>query len=685
MSDQNNKADAPRSHNEPGSLPSGFDPATRQPPRTHHQDAPGLKRLWTVVKVIEVRLRFIAVLAATGLIIGYWDTIKNYWDRWDRSAAPAAAPTDSDTEFYCPMHPNVVRPGLDPNGEIPKCPICGMKLSLRKKGESAMLPEGVQARVQLSPDRIRLAGIQTVPVTYEPLVKEIRAVGYVGYDESRLSRIVSRVSGYLEKLYVDKTWVTVNEGDALAEIYSQDLASDVQNFLLNLRSNQPELVTSTRERLRRQGIEDSDIDKIQQSGKANHLLVLRSPQSGHVIRKDVVKGARVESGSTLFEVADLSIVWVEADLFEKDIPFLRVGQPVVVTVEAIPNKEFHGKVGLVHPHLEPMTRTNAVRVELDNSEHELRPGMFATVRIQAPLSEIEPFKSLAATGPLAANAIRSNEPREYFVCPSHPGVMMDKPAECPNCHKELESRPLNDDQLLFWWCPMHPKVTADKSGTVCDDCSGMKLVPRLLLLAKPGEVLAVPERSVIDTGSKKIVYVEREPGLFDGMLVELGPRTGGYYPVVSGLEPGERVAAAGAFLVDAETRLNPAAAASYVGASGATQAKQGSSVRPRATSNDRNKTGNRAAKSKANAKEAGAAKALTAEELQNVEQLSVLDRELALAQGTCPITDQPLGSMGVPPKVTVKGQTVFLCCAGCEPKVKRDPDKVLKKLAETKK
>ena len=293
MSDQNKNADPYRSPTEPGSLPSGFDPSTDHSPLPTHQPATGLKKFWIVVKVIEVRLRFIAVLVATGLVIGYWDTIKNYWDKWTRSAAHVSVPADSDTEYYCPMHPNVVRPGLDPNGEIPKCPICGMTLSKRKKGEAVALPEGVQARVQLSPDRIRLAGIQTVPVTYEPLIKEIRAVGYVGYDESRLSRIVSRVSGYLEKLYVDKTWVTVNEGDALAEVYSPELASDVQNFLLDLRNNQPDRAASTRQRLRRQGIDDSDIDKIEQSGKANHLLVLRAPQTGHVIRKDVVKGARV--------------------------------------------------------------------------------------------------------------------------------------------------------------------------------------------------------------------------------------------------------------------------------------------------------------------------------------------------------------------------------------------------------
>ena len=139
------------------------------------------------------------------------------------------------------MDPQVVRSTYEPNGDVPNCPICGMPLSMRKKGEAAKLPEGITGRVQLSPERIQLAGIKTVPVEYRPMAQETKTVGYVAYDESRLSRIVSRVDGYVEKLYVDETFTVVHKGDPLAEIYSPELYSTAQ-----------ELILATRPRRRRQ-------------------------------------------------------------------------------------------------------------------------------------------------------------------------------------------------------------------------------------------------------------------------------------------------------------------------------------------------------------------------------------------------------------------------------------------------
>ena len=138
----------------------------------------------------------------------------------------------ADQEFYCPMHPQVVRSSLEPNGDVPKCPICGMPLSIRKKGEAAPLPPGITGRVQLSPDRVQLAGVETLAIGYQPLVKQITTVGNVTYDESRLARVVSRVSGYIEKLYVDQTFMKVRQGDPLAEIYSPDLYNAAQELVL---------------------------------------------------------------------------------------------------------------------------------------------------------------------------------------------------------------------------------------------------------------------------------------------------------------------------------------------------------------------------------------------------------------------------------------------------------------------
>ncbi len=451
--------------------------------------------------VILKRVRFLAILAGVGVFIGYWDTVMNYWDKWTQPQSVSVAELEAGQEFYCPMDPQVVRSTYEPNGDVPKCPICGMPLSQRKKGEAAKLPAGVTGRVQLSPERVELAGIKTVAAQYRPVTKQTKTVGYVAFDESRLSRIVSRVDGYVEKLYVDETFTVVHEGDPLAEIYSPELYSTARELVLATRvGGAADLAAAARTKLLLLGVGQQEIDGIEASGKPSPRLVIRSPQTGFVVDKKIVVGASVEARMTLFEVADLSAVWIEADVYEKDIPFLQVGQKIEASVEACPNRTFVGKLALIYPQLETATRTNRIRLKLDNPDHELRPGMFATVRINTPLENIEPFKS----------------------------------------------------------------VVAERARVVLTSLDGANA-------AHTSEFLCVPERAVIDTGSRKVVYVEREPGLFEGVEVELGPRHDDYYPVIKGLNAGDQVAAAGGFLIDAETRLNPAAAATYFGASGGPQ------------------------------------------------------------------------------------------------------------------
>jgi len=571
------------------------------------------KRLRLIVKVVEVRLRFIAVLVAVCLFIGYWDTIKNYWDKWTRPPSVAVRELAGDQEFFCPMHPNVVRASFEPNGDVPKCPICGMPLSIRKKGEKEALPPGVTGRVQLTPERIQLAGVKTVAVANRPVSKQTTTVGYLTFDESRLSRVVARVQGYVERLYVDKTYVTVREGEPLAEIYSPELYSTAQELLIALGpGGSADLASAARNRLRLLGVSDEEIDELARSKKVQPRLVIRSPRSGHVIEKKIVAGASVEPGMTLLEVADLSAVWIEAEVFEKDVALLEPGQPIEATVEAFPGRPFAGRLALVYPKLEAATRTNRVRFELPNPGHELRPGMYATVRIDTPLERVEPFKTWAA---------------------SRSPVVLTSGASAGDARVEFP---------------------------------------------------VVPERAVVDTGAKKIVYVEREPGRFEGVEVQLGPRvelqeegrTVDFYPVIKGLQPGDQVAAAGSFLIDAETRLNPAAASTYFGASGGPQSGRGDSS---GASGPAQGKGAPAAGDgrEAKAREPGA------KELKNLAQLPEEDRPLALKQRICPITGDLLGSMGVPIKITLRGRPVWLCCQGCAGKAKRAPDETLKKIAAT--
>ena len=614
-------------------LPPGESMPPADPAMADAMPVTGLQKLRLVGLVILKRVRFIAVLAGVGLLIGSWDTIQNYWDKWTRAQRVASHELEPGHEFYCPMDPQVVRSTYEPNGDVPKCPICGMPLSDRKKGQSAKLPEGITGRVQLSPERVQLAGIQTVRVDYRPMTKQTKTVGFITFDESRLSRIVSRVDGYVEKLYVNETYTVVHKGDPLAEIYSPELFSTARELVLASRSGgMADLAASARNKLVLLGVSGQEIDAIVASGQPTPRLVVRSPQAGYVVEKKIVVGASVEAKMTLFEVADLSTVWIEADVYEKDIPFLQVGQEVEATVEAYPDRVFTARLALIYPRLDAATRTNRIRLKLDNPRHELRPGMFAAVRIETPLESIEPFKTAAAkSGSLSLRE------RVRVRAISH----------------EKESP--------------HPGPLPAGEGTSADS------PPRY-------EFLTVPERAVVDTGSKKVVYVQREPGLFEGVEVELGPRHDDEYPVLKGLQPGDKVAAAGGFLIDAETRLNPAAASTYFGATGGPQASSRPDGAPAEPGKVDQLPPRASDRPKAELEPRTTAAGPTPEDLANIEQLPEADRKPALAQRLCPVTGAALGSMGVPIKITLRGQTVYLCCKGCIGKAKRSPEEMLKKL-----
>lgn len=599
--------------------------------------AGGWRAVMFVLKAVEIRLRFVLVLIVLGLVIGYWDTIRNYWDKWTRPPAPAVS-LGSGSEFYCPMHPSVVRETLDPDGTVPDCPICGMPLSKRKKGETPTLPPGIVSRAQFSPERIQMAGIRTVSVEYRPLVKEVRTVGQVAYDESRLSRIVPRFDGYVEKLFVNKTFQIVAEGEPLAEIYSPELYAAAQEFRIAHEGNARHLIELAHEKLRLLGVGEEEIRRFHRQGQAGTTLTIRSPRTGHVIRKDIVDGSRFETGMTLWEIADLSMVWVEADVYEKDVPFVKVDQPVEATVESLPGEVFQGKVSLIHPHLELPTRTNRVRVELENKDHKLRPGMYATVVLKVPVAELEPFRSEIAARRISPSASAQ--------------AMIAAQRHCPVTGLKLGSM----------GTPVVQTIGERSVYLCCPGCLEKLHASPQEYLARvtpppPDAVLAVPRLSVIDTGTQKVVYVEREPGLFEGVDVALGPRAGEFHPVLGGLLPGDRVAAAGAFLIDAETRLNPAAAATYFGASGGPRHDQEPSSQP---------SREPASPSAAPKKPPFAKDELPWDVSRELAQLPADDRALALRQKLCPVTHKPLGWMGRPYKIVLDGRPVFLCCRGCE-------------------
>jgi hypothetical protein len=271
--------------------------------------------------------------------------------------------------------------------------------------------------------------------------------------------------------------------------------------------------------------------------------------------------------------------------------------------------------------------------------------MLIDLTFKVPVSQLEPFRSFPTDPP----PLRPKEPRHVFACADHPDRLSTQSGRCPIDRNELQPQRLADHQRLRWWCPMHPSVTADHAGESCKECGGMALQARVVSFQPAGQVLAVPESAVVDTGLKAVVFVESMPGSFDGLEVALGPRCGDFYPVVHGLEAGQSVVIGGAFLLDAETRLNPSLAASYFGA--ARRDSTPPNVQSPATPSH--------------------------EHDSPLARLSAADRKIAELQKVCPVTRKPLGSMGIPVRVEVVGRVVFLCCAGCEDSLKADPGKYL--------
>ena len=304
------------------------------------------------------------------------------------------------------MHPQVVQ---DEHGS---CPICGMSLAQRKKGETAALSAGITARVELTPFRVEQAGIRTAIVSYSPLIEAINTVGYVAFDERRMARIVSKVPGKsrVETLSVNFTGQDVKVGQTLAELYSPELNQAVQELInaagraqhsgepqsavgRSLLADLEEMVRASAEKLRRWGITQPQIDEILRKGKGDVTIPILSPVRGHVYRKNVVEGQEVREGESMFEVVDLGSVWVQAQVYERQLALVDEGQVVEASVEAFPGELFAGRVEFIQPHLDPATRSVEVRFAVENRDHRLRPGMFATVTIKSPVADTPAFRS----------------------------------------------------------------------------------------------------------------------------------------------------------------------------------------------------------------------------------------------------------------------------------------------------
>jgi len=333
-------------------------------------------------------------------------------------------------------------------------------------------PADAPGSVNVSPEKQQLVGIRTAVAELRPLTKKIRTVGIVTYDETKVAQVYTKVDGWIEKLFVNYTGKLVEKGQPLFTYYSPELVSTQEEYLLavhakktlgssslqEIRSGSASLLEAARRRLSLWDISEEQIEELQRRGEPTRTLTLFSPLTGFVIKKDAFQGMKVMPDKELYTIADLSTVWVNADIYEFELPNVRVGQTAAITLSYFPGQAFNGKVSWISPVLEEKTRTTKVRLEFKNPDFKLKPEMYTNVEI---------------------------------------GV-------------------------------------------------------------DAGRKLAIPDEAVLDSGLRKVVFLDKGEGRFQPAEVKLGGKFDGYYEVLSGLSPGERILSSAGFLLDSESRLTEA-------------------------------------------------------------------------------------------------------------------------------
>lgn len=357
-------------------------------------------------------------------------------------------------------------------------------------GEPAKPTEATQTleeapTVEIPLEKQQLIGVKTISVSVQPLQKVIRTVGKIEYDERRLTAVNAKVEGWIEKLYVNFTGIYVKKGEPLADIYSPELWATQQEFINVVRwakktgkrnstlgpvsdSSGPSqdlaamlskdaesIIDAARQRLKLWDISDEQIRKIEDSEKPIRTLTIYSPASGYVLQKYATQGMKVMAGEKLLDVSDLSTVWVIADIYEYELPFIKMGDTARIGLSYFPGKELTSKIDFLAPALDAQTRTAKVRFSISNPGGQLKPEMFTDVELKINL----------------------------------------------------------------------------------------------------GQRLAVPDEAVIDTGLRKIVYVDKGDGYFEPRAVTTGLRAEKLIEILSGLKAGEKIASAANFLIDSEAKL----------------------------------------------------------------------------------------------------------------------------------
>ncbi|MHC5059754.1 MAG: efflux RND transporter periplasmic adaptor subunit [Planctomycetota bacterium] len=428
---------------------------------------------------------------------------------------PADAAAEKATIWTCSMHPQIRQP------KPGKCPLCFMDL-ITVDTDSDQIGE---RQISFSEAALKLMEIQTSPVERKFAEAEIRLVGKIDYDETRIKYITAWTSGRIDRLYVDYTGIAVSKGDHMVYLYSPDLLSAQAELIQAEKSAQnispagSELINrsiiatldAAREKLRLLGLTPGQISDIEKSGKPVDHLTIYAPIGGIVIDKNATEGMYVQTGTRIYTIADLSKLWVKLDAYESDMSWIRYGQKVEFTTEAYPGRTFEGQISFIDPILDAKTRTVKLRVNVDNPRGDLKPGMFVRAVVRAKVA--------------GAGRVMETTMAGKWICPMHPDIVKDSADICDICQMDL--------------------VTTESLGYVTADASG----------AAP---VVIPASAPLITGKRAVVYVQlpdTEKPTYEGREVVLGPRAGDYYIVHSGLAEGETVVTGGNFKIDSALQL----------------------------------------------------------------------------------------------------------------------------------
>lgn len=293
--------------------------------------------------------------------------------------------------WYDPMHPvyKSDKPGIAPD--------CGMQLVPKyadeEAGGNSSMPAGT---VKISPEKQQLIGVRTATVERQPLVRTVRTTGQLTADETKLEHVHVRVNGYIDKVYADYVGQLVRKGQPLFTLYSPDLVATEEEYLLAKRGaatmgnsqfqevaqGSQSLLRSARERLKLWEVSEEQIKRLDETGEVSHTLTFYSPASGFVMDRKAFPQTAVGPDTDLYQITDLSTIWVNADIYEYEVPFVKVGQAANIQLSYYPGKTYSGKVTYVYPTVDPVTRTVKVRIEVSNPKLDLKPQMFANVELK---------------------------------------------------------------------------------------------------------------------------------------------------------------------------------------------------------------------------------------------------------------------------------------------------------------